>query len=540
MAEQAKRERATAKGASTRANRRVISAIEARLQKEIIQERFETATNQWSVVMNKNEEYIQTRYTEQDEETPQQEEDWYDEVAAAFEAVEIKYHEYMKAMEVGGKDEPIHVQEAEKEDGSNNGAREQLIISQRMYEFEQRTMDTMMKEWKGIVSNEKSTEQVIKVYEQDAREQLTKLRNSQREIIRGGGDGDITALESEFSRLVVEAGKRIEELSTAKETKKKGNKIKMERMKLPVFSGIVREYPTFKRDFDAQVLQEYSEEELPYALKTCLRGEALDVIKNVDDDLAKMWERLKDKYGRASKLTDAIMIEIKKLKQVNEGDDKRFTEMVDIVERSWRDLKMIGMEDEISNSTVVSFIEEKLPHSVKHQWCLAVCTKEEDQDEGGAVRRDKSKFEEFLKFLLKHKRAMEYGAEQMRSSGHVRTGQTNALQGKEANAPKENCWIHTGVAGLHPIWKCREFLAKTPEERSAFVKEHGACRACLLKRCQGKEDPAQCKASFKCFEKGCRQPHNHLLHESKPVAGSTMHTGAAGDSQQPMLPLQSI
>ena len=58
-----------------------------------------------------------------------------------------------------------------------------MIISQRMYEFEQRTMGSMMKEWQGIVSNEKSTEQVIKVYGQDAREQLAKLRNSQREII---------------------------------------------------------------------------------------------------------------------------------------------------------------------------------------------------------------------------------------------------------------------------------------------------------------------------------------------------------------------
>ena len=86
----------------------------------------------------------------------------------------------------------------------------------------------------------------------------------------------------------------------------------MERMKLPVFSGVVREYPTFKRDFDGHVLQEYSEEELPYVLKTCLREEELDMIKIVDDDLAKMWERLKDKYSRASKLTDAIMIEIKK------------------------------------------------------------------------------------------------------------------------------------------------------------------------------------------------------------------------------------
>ena len=58
------------------------------------------------------------------------------------------------------------------------------------------------------------------------------------------------------------------------------------------------------------------------------------------------------------------MWDIKKMRQINEEQDKRFSEMVDLVESSFRDLKLIGMQSEISNTTVVSFIEDKLPKSI--------------------------------------------------------------------------------------------------------------------------------------------------------------------------------
>ena len=41
------------------------------------------------------------KYEEKDQAVAQVEEDWYDEVAAAFEEVEIKYHKYMKSMKGG-------------------------------------------------------------------------------------------------------------------------------------------------------------------------------------------------------------------------------------------------------------------------------------------------------------------------------------------------------------------------------------------------------------------------------------------------------
>ena len=72
----------------------------------------------------------------------------------------------------------------------------------------------------------------------------------------------------------------------------------MEKMKLPSFSGQIREYPRFKTDFKKFVEPSIKDESAAYVLKQCLTDEALETVKNVDDDIAKMWERLEDRYGR--------------------------------------------------------------------------------------------------------------------------------------------------------------------------------------------------------------------------------------------------
>ena len=75
-------------------------------------------------------------------------------------------------------------------------------------------------------------------------------------------------------------------------------------------------------------------------------------------DLVEMWKRLDEKYGKASKFTDAIMNDIKKLRAVREGEDRRFVELVDVVESGFRDLERLELQKEMSNSTAVSIIEE--------------------------------------------------------------------------------------------------------------------------------------------------------------------------------------
>ncbi|CAC5421180.1 unnamed protein product [Mytilus coruscus] len=90
----------------------------------------------------------------------------------------------------------------------------------------------------------------------------------------------------------------------------------------------------------------------PYALKQCLSGEALTVVNGVDNDFEEMFRRLDMKYGRAEKLIDHILNELKRLKKVQEGDNMKFISVVETVEKCWLDLKRMNLEAEMNTATM--------------------------------------------------------------------------------------------------------------------------------------------------------------------------------------------
>ena len=84
--------------------------------------------------------------------------------------------------------------------------------------------------------------------------------------------------------------------------------IKLERMRMPMFNGNIRDYPRFKTDFIKQVQSQIQKQETAaYTGKSCLIDIPYDHLKNVDDDLDETWKILDDRYGRTSKLTESIM-----------------------------------------------------------------------------------------------------------------------------------------------------------------------------------------------------------------------------------------
>ena len=76
----------------------------------------------------------------------------------------------------------------------------------------------------------------------------------------------------------------------------------------------------------------------------------LDIVKNVDDRIEEMWYRLDYKYGEPTRVIDAIMKDIKKLKPGKDGEISKFMTFVDIVERAFCDLENLGLEREVSNA----------------------------------------------------------------------------------------------------------------------------------------------------------------------------------------------
>ncbi|CAC5363493.1 unnamed protein product [Mytilus coruscus] len=153
----------------------------------------------------------------------------------------------------------------------------------------------------------------------------------------------------------------------------------------------------------------------PYALKQCLSGEALTVVKGVDNDFEEMFRRLDMKYGRAEKLIDHILNELKRLKKVQEGDNMKFISLVETVEKCWLDLKRMNLEAEMNTATMVSQIEKLLPPIQKREWALR---KTEDR-----IEKEKSALEYMESDLC------EYGT----AKGKINTFDANESENDENN-----------------------------------------------------------------------------------------------------------
>ena len=131
------------------------------------------------------------------------------------------------------------------------------------------------------------------------------------------------------------------------------------------FSGELREFPTFVKDYTKYMEPTYGEDS--YALRSCLAGKALDVVIGVDDDYGEMWRRLNTVFCDSGKIVDSILSEIKQLTPLKENDSAWLINLVNTVERCWLDLKKINLEREMNTSTMTSYVERLLPSIQKRE-----------------------------------------------------------------------------------------------------------------------------------------------------------------------------
>ena len=280
------------------------------------------------------------------------------------------------------------------------------------------------------------------------------------------------------------------------------NNVHLEKIKRPHFEGDIREYPQFKRDFQTQVMPGLTKLTAPYTLRTCLDKEALAQVKSVDDDIEEMWARLDEKFGDPGKVTDVIINDIKRFKVIREGESKKFVEFVDMIEDSYRDLKRLGIEEEITTTSSVSTIESKLPPDHRKEWARLVSSRKSTVDKT-------DKFPSLLDFLLDQKRAIEYDASDLRSAGTPQVrGATHLSDGRPSPTAKY-CLVHGNAK--HSTYECRNYLAKPVQQRKDVVKDKLACFSCLKPGHRW----VQCKKKKECGIDNCKVFHHRTLHENK-------------------------
>ena len=329
--------------------------------------------------------------------------------------------------------------------------------------------------------------------------------------------------------------------------KAESTKFIVKKLEPPKFDGQIRLYPTFKKDFERLMIKNYGED--PYVLKQCLSGEALKVAHGVNDDFNNMMDRLDDKFGNVTKVVDSVLCEIRALKPVPEGNNRKFVELTNVVERGWLDMCKLDLKSEMNNTTVISQVEKLLPPTLKREWVLKASESQSDKD-----------FGTLLEFLKRERKVIEYVQEGVRSSAtvdkvavhsvthedhhysdnlsevikqlkenqEVQQRQLNEcivnmsqivsnLSYQSRNKPKgssttnKNCWYH-GTSS-HSILECSGFQNLDNRSKFEALRSNRVCFICLRKG----HISSDCLSRELCQLTGenneiCGRPHNPILH----------------------------
>ena len=525
----AKTARATAKRVFTIASKQLDTALGGKFEETIINGRFAQLKEAWADVMSKHATYLAIKYPD-DEDVEEEDDNWLAAVADKFNMAEVSVTKHTAA--------PLESPKAD-----DDLKRAYLIL-----EFEKSQLELAINTVENVVKNEAPMKSINEAHI-DMRQQLAKFKQSTRDHIMKFGEIDEkhSACLTKLQNLSIKAGIEAEKATAKVEKEIKKNledvpsrkqmDLKVERMKLPTFAGNIRHYSSFKSNFDKIARPHIEPESEAYVLKEmCLKGEALEIIKNVDHDASAIWSRLDDRFGKASKLVDVIMYDINNLKPVADGEDKKFLELVDCVERCHQELKRANMEGEISNSTIVGLIEERIPKTIQTMWYLSVSDHDTKIDET-------NKFPGLLDFLKKHRRAIEYGSSEIRSHRkgkvtfaeceediHVAVksapenesnSQENGSSLNKGGNSQENrnlngknrrkyCWYHQSSS--HGILDCKFYSEQSVKERWRLINEYGACWSCL----RIGHRHYDCYNAQECTKDNCQKYHHPSLHEDRP------------------------
>ena len=267
--------------------------------------------------------------------------------------------------------------------------------------------------------------------------------------------------------------------------------IRLEKLKFDPFRGNLRKYPRFKEEFLKHIKPLYKPSEEAFALRSYLSDEIQEEIEGLGEYMERIWKRLDKKYGDHGKLVDAIMSEIKKLGKGVDEDPKGTLEMINIIERAPRDLKSMGLQKEISNSTIVSMIEERLPEATEKE-CIRTVTKQLQPE----VIKDK--FPALLDLLLEFRERIEYKFSDLRS-GSSEMGHT-LLANRGTKEERPRCWMHPNHHG-HPIWKCKAFENKSAVKKTKLVRENKLVLDVLNR--VTRQNPASATSSVKKMGVAC-------------------------------------
>ena len=365
---------------------------------DLIEAKFDTLKIKWSDVQVKNDVYLTAAFPD-DEGEAAQEDTWIYDLEEKFEVAEQAKFDYVR-------DRKQQYEKSEIECKRKKAIRD---MYGKLFHQEVNGLEELMK-----LDEEGTMKTYIEETLNDVKLQLERCREAHMLFMDSStrdAQAEDTGWMEELYRMRSEVNRKAADHIQRTATKKDCI-ITLEKMKLPNFNGDIRTYAKFKSDFNKYIMPAIkSNESASYILRSCLSERVKAIIINVEDKIGLIWKRLDEKFGDPSKLADMVINDVRKIRCVREGDIKGFINLVETTERGYRDLALLGLEKEISNTGSVSMIEERLPRDIRREW-----SKKAMQD--GSTVDVTDKFPALMKFLLEQRKIIEYEYSDLRNSNN--------------------------------------------------------------------------------------------------------------------------
>ena len=318
---------------------------------------------------------------------------------------------------------------------------------------------------------------------------------------------------------------------------------RVEKPKLPKFSGDVRNYAIFKSDFN-HINARYGKRDAITILRSCLVGRPFDLIQGIGNDYDAAWELLDSMYGDPRIVADTIINDLNKFRPLKESEDSKFGELVNLVRRSYNVLKLVGKSSDMDNCHMLATIERKLCSSDRKCWfryqeiekqdvCLQTLLTWLDLEMKARMRASAP--------LRSHPESRSANVNQMSVKEKSKESNGNRKESMQPNKPRQNrCW-HCNTDD-HWIDQCKRVTSMTASERLKFFKDNRCCFSCLKKAGQN-HYMANCRRKKRCPEEGCSYYHHPLLHtgdNQSEEEGSKNSVNVATSVGASLLPILTV
>ena len=310
--------------------------------------------------------------------------------------------------------------------------------------------------------------------------------------------GDLLA-KLEHYRKGCEMAKRLNEIPTELGSKTKSN---LERIKVPQFSGNIKNYRTWKRIFKDTMSKNSQDEgsqlaRLIEAIQSPLKYE-IECFTTTE----AIWAFLDKLFGDDKELIRMLMNEIKTMKPLKVKDAKSIRNFVAVVRGFILRMEDVGASDEVRSRYVFADSLTKLMVEDQRAYRRSMIDTKKDEN-----------LQTLLEYLEEESKLMACGQQWSLKAGFY------PLNVDGANNDPPGCGL--GCSQLHGLGYCPAFKKMKVKERWEVVIQSKRCKKCL----KTGHRHQQCSRK-PCDTNSCGKPHHYLLHKDPKPEGKILDPSA--------------